>query len=112
MRCQQDLGQPGELRPGQPASELAGVDVKDSAVDPPRGDRLDKSCGACLWELVFRAMGVIDVRRFHVATYWDSGELGVADVSLVDEDMWDIDLAEVVKVTPLRFPRTASSLTA
>lgn len=49
-------------------------------------------------------MGVIDVRRFHIATYWNSGELGVADVSLVDEDIWDIDLAEVVKVNALAVP--------
>ena len=62
------------------------------------------SCGTSPWELVFRAMGVIDVRRFHAATYWDSGELGVADVSLVDEDIWDIDLAEVVKVNALAVP--------
>jgi hypothetical protein len=53
---------------------------------------------------MFRAMGVIDVRRFQVATYWDSGELEVADVSLIDEDTWDIDLAEVVKVNALAVP--------
>jgi hypothetical protein len=53
---------------------------------------------------MFRAMGVIDVRRFQVATHWDSGELGVADVSLIDEDIWDIDLAEVVKVNALAVP--------
>jgi hypothetical protein len=47
-------------------------------------------------------MGVIDVRRFNVATYFsDSGDLEVADIWLADESTWDIDLAEVVKVNGL-----------
>ena len=54
---------------------------------------------------MFRAMGVIDVRRFNVATYFgDSGDLEVADIWLADEDTWDIDLAEVVKVNGLAVP--------
>jgi hypothetical protein len=53
---------------------------------------------------MFRAMGVIDVRRFEVATCWDGGVLTVAGVSLVDEGTWDIDLAEVVKVNGLAVP--------
>jgi hypothetical protein len=54
---------------------------------------------------MFRAMGMIDVRRFNVATYFgDSGDLEVADIWLADEDTWDIDLAEVVKVNALAVP--------
>jgi hypothetical protein len=50
-------------------------------------------------------MGVIDVRRFNVATFFgSSGELQVADIWLADEDTWDIDLAEVVKVNALAVP--------
>jgi hypothetical protein len=47
-------------------------------------------------------MGVIDVRRFDVATHFGrSGELEVASISLADVSTWDIDLAEVVKVNGL-----------
>ncbi len=47
-------------------------------------------------------MGVIDVRRFDVATHFGgSGDLEVADIRLADEDTWDINLAEVVKVNAL-----------
>jgi len=54
---------------------------------------------------MFRAMGMIDVRRFTVATYFgDSGDLEVEDIWLADEDTWDIDLAEVVKVNALAVP--------
>jgi hypothetical protein len=54
---------------------------------------------------MFHAMGVIDVRRFNVGTHFgDSGELEVADIWLADEDTWDIDLAEVVKVNGLAVP--------
>jgi hypothetical protein len=50
-------------------------------------------------------MGVIDIRRFNVATYFgDSGDLEVEDVCLAGEDTWDIDLAEVVKVNGLAVP--------
>jgi hypothetical protein len=50
-------------------------------------------------------MGVIDVRRFNVATHFgDRGNLEVADIWLADEDIWDIDLAEVVKVNALAVP--------
>jgi hypothetical protein len=50
-------------------------------------------------------MGVIDVRRFKVATHFGaSGDLEVADIELGDQDMWDIDLAEVVKVNALAVP--------
>lgn len=63
------------------------------------------SCGASLRQLMFRAMGVIDVRRFDVATqFGDSGDLEVADIWLADEGTWDIDLAEVVKVNGLAVP--------
>ena len=54
---------------------------------------------------MFRAMGVIDVRRLNVAAYsGDSGDLEVADIWLADEGTWDIDLAEVVKVNGLAVP--------
>jgi hypothetical protein len=54
---------------------------------------------------MFRAMGMIDVRRFNVATHFgDSGDLEVADIWLADEGTWDIDLAEVVKVNALAVP--------
>jgi hypothetical protein len=50
-------------------------------------------------------MGVIDVRRLNVATYFgDSGDLEVADIGLADEGTWDIDLAEVIKVKGLAVP--------
>jgi hypothetical protein len=50
-------------------------------------------------------MGVIDVRRFNVATdFGDSGVLEVEDIRLADEGTWDIDLAEVVKVNALAVP--------
>ena len=50
-------------------------------------------------------MGVIDVRRFDVATrFGDGGGLEVADNVLADEGTWDIDLAEVVKVNALAVP--------
>lgn len=50
-------------------------------------------------------MGVVDVRRFGVATCFGKlGELEVADIQLVDEDAWDINLAEVVKVNALTVP--------
>ncbi len=50
-------------------------------------------------------MGVIDVRRIGVATYFgDSGDLEVADIWLADEGTWDIDLAEVIKVNALAVP--------
>jgi hypothetical protein len=50
-------------------------------------------------------MGVIDVRRFNVVTYFgNSGDLEVADIQLADQDTWDIDLAEVVKVNALAVP--------
>jgi hypothetical protein len=50
-------------------------------------------------------MGVIDFRRFDVATYFgDSGDLEVGDIWLADEDVWDVDLAEVVKVNGLAVP--------
>ena len=54
---------------------------------------------------MFPAMGVIDVRRLNVATYFGgSGELEVADIWLADEDTWDIDLAEVIMVNGLAVP--------
>jgi hypothetical protein len=54
---------------------------------------------------MFLAMGVIDVRRFNVATCLGaSGDLEVAGISLADEDIWDIDLAEVVKANALAVP--------
>ena len=54
---------------------------------------------------MFRGMGVIDIRRFNVATsFGDSGDLEVADIWLADEGTWDIDLAEVVKVNALAVP--------
>jgi hypothetical protein len=54
---------------------------------------------------MFRAMGVIDIRRFNVATHFgDGGDLEVADIGLADEGTWDIDLAEVVKVNGLAVP--------
>jgi hypothetical protein len=54
---------------------------------------------------MFRAMGVIDIRRFTVATYFGvSGNLEVVDISPPDEDRWDIALAEVVKVNALAVP--------
>jgi hypothetical protein len=54
---------------------------------------------------MFRDMGVIDVRCFNVATcLGDSGDLEVSDIWLADEDAWDIDLAEVVKVNALAVP--------
>lgn len=50
-------------------------------------------------------MGVIDIRRFNVATsFGDSGDLEVAGIWLAAEDSWDIDLAEVVKVNALAVP--------
>jgi hypothetical protein len=50
-------------------------------------------------------MGVIDVRRFNVATHFgDSGDLEVADIWPADEDTWDIDLAEVVMVNGRAVP--------
>lgn len=50
-------------------------------------------------------MGVIDVRRFSVATYFgNSGDLEVAEIWLAEEDTWDINLAEVVKVNGLAVP--------
>jgi len=50
-------------------------------------------------------MGMIDVRRFNVATHFGgSGELEVADIQFADEDTWDIDLAEVVEVNALAVP--------
>ena len=67
--------------------------------------RQTAGCGVFNRWLVFGAMGVIDVRRFDVATYFgDGGDLEVADISLADEDAWDIDLAEVVKVNALAVP--------
>ena len=54
---------------------------------------------------MFSATGMIDVRRFAVATYFgDSGNLEVADVEQVDEATWDINLAEVVQVNALAVP--------
>jgi hypothetical protein len=50
-------------------------------------------------------VGVIDVRRFNVATcFGDSGDLEVADIWFADEDSWDINIAEVVKVNGLAVP--------
>lgn len=50
-------------------------------------------------------MGVIDVRRFNVATnFGASGDLEVVDISLAGKDTWDIALAEVVKVNALAVP--------
>ena len=50
-------------------------------------------------------MGVIEVRRFNVATcFGERGDLEVADICLADEDTWDIDLAEVVMVSGLAVP--------
>ena len=50
-------------------------------------------------------MGMIDVRRFDVATHFGASEdLEIADIQLADEDTWDIDLAEVVKVNALAVP--------
>jgi hypothetical protein len=50
-------------------------------------------------------MGMIDVRRFDVATHFGySGDLEIADISLADEDTWDIDLAKVVEVNGLAVP--------
>ena len=50
-------------------------------------------------------MGMVDIRRFNVATCSGSrGELEVADIQLADADMWDINLAEVVKVNGLAVP--------
>jgi hypothetical protein len=38
-------------------------------------------------------MGVIDVRRFNVATdFGDSGVLEVEDIRLADEGTWDIEV--------------------
>src|SRR5258708_37107296 len=66
---------------------------------------LPPSCGASRRQLMSRAMGMIDVRRFNVAThYGDSEDLEVAHIWLADEDTWDIDLAEVVKVNGLAVP--------
>jgi hypothetical protein len=63
------------------------------------------SCGASRRQLMFRAMGMIDVRRFDVATdFGDSGDLEVAYIGLADEGTWDIDLAEVIKVNALAVP--------
>jgi hypothetical protein len=54
---------------------------------------------------MFGPMGVIDVRRFNVATcHGVSGDLEVADIWIVDEDTWDVDLAEVVIVNGLAVP--------
>jgi hypothetical protein len=51
------------------------------------------------------AMGMVDVRRFNVATCSGKrGELEVANIQLADVDMWDINLAEVVKVNGLAVP--------
>lgn len=54
---------------------------------------------------MFLAMGVIDLRRFSVATdFGDRGDLEVVDIWLADEGTWDIDLAEVVKVNAFAVP--------
>lgn len=54
---------------------------------------------------MFPTMGVIDIRRFKVDTnFGESGELEVANIAPPDEDTWDIDLAEVVKVNALAVP--------
>ena len=51
---------------------------------------------------MFSAMGVVDVRRFNVATRFGySGDLEVARIGLADEDTWDVDLAAVVMVNGL-----------
>jgi len=62
--------------------------------------------GRRILQLVFGAMGVIDVRRFDVATHFGtrSGELEVVNIQLADQDTWDINLAEVVKVNGLAVP--------
>lgn len=50
-------------------------------------------------------LGVIDVRRFDVATHFArGGDLEVTSIWLSGEDTWDIDLAEVVKVNALAVP--------
>jgi hypothetical protein len=50
-------------------------------------------------------MGFVDVRRFEVATHVSGpGKLDVAGIWLADEDTWDVDLAEVVKVNGLAVP--------
>lgn len=50
-------------------------------------------------------MGMIDVRCFKVATqFGHSRDLEVADISLPDEAVWEIDLAEVVKINGLAVP--------
>jgi hypothetical protein len=50
-------------------------------------------------------MGVIDVRRFNVATdFGDSGDLEVAAIGPADEGSWDINLAEVIEVNALAVP--------
>src|ERR1700759_4083118 len=50
-------------------------------------------------------MGVIDVRRFDVATHFGrSGELEVAHISDPKEDQWDVNLAQVVEVNALAVP--------
>ncbi len=65
----------------------------------------NQCCDSPRPRLTFRDMGVIDVRRFKVATTCGpGGDLEVADVWLADEDAWDIDLAEVVKVNGLAVP--------
>lgn len=54
-------------------------------------------------------MGLIDIRRFGVATHIDGPrELVVGDVWLADEDEWEVDLAEVVKVNALAVPARRS----
>jgi hypothetical protein len=62
--------------------------------------------GRRILQLVFGTMGVIDVRRFDVATHFGtrSGELEVVNIQLADQDTWDINLAEVVKVNGLAVP--------
>jgi hypothetical protein len=50
-------------------------------------------------------MGMVDVRRFNVTTRSGGrGELEVANIELAGVDMWDINLAEVIKVNGLAVP--------
>jgi hypothetical protein len=63
------------------------------------------SCDILRRQLMSHGMGEVDVRRFVVGTcYGKLGELEVADIRLADQDMWDINLAEVVKVNGLAVP--------
>ena len=54
-------------------------------------------------------MGVIDIRRFGVATYFDaSGQLLVGDVWPEAEDELEVQLTDVIRVNALAVPARAS----